>query len=261
MSDAFLEVDGLRVGPAMVRNYLSELSELRAEAAEAMKTCRRIEDALHDENRDLRAECERLKADHAETVDKIHDAYLSGDFDCPGCGCLTNNGICTGCRHGTSKVKVLAATLAEREAQLAAAKAELEEHTPTWSGAAVALDVLQQFDRGPGTGNSLDVLARNAVAALREREAEIERLRANSKLGTDNALREIDLEYSKGFRCALESAAKVADEEGRKFDEAEQRYFQKREPSTAAEAYQRACQSRAIATKLRALAEDTGEAK
>lgn len=26
---------------------------------------------------------------------------FTGDFDCSVCGCLTNNGICTGCRQGT----------------------------------------------------------------------------------------------------------------------------------------------------------------
>ncbi len=44
------------------------------------------------------------------------DEFYNGDagLECLVCGCITGNGICTGCRHGTSPLKK--AVAAEREA-------------------------------------------------------------------------------------------------------------------------------------------------
>jgi hypothetical protein len=48
---------------------------------------------------------------------RLANALMDGEFDCPGCGCVTNNGVCTGCRHGTSPMAVLKsrAEVAEKE--------------------------------------------------------------------------------------------------------------------------------------------------
>jgi hypothetical protein len=48
---------------------------------------------------------------------RLANALMDGEFDCPGCGCVTNNGVCTGCRHGTSPMAVLKrrAEAAEKE--------------------------------------------------------------------------------------------------------------------------------------------------
>ncbi|NBD11820.1 hypothetical protein [Corallococcus silvisoli] len=46
---------------------------------------------------------------------RLADSLMNGDFDCPGCGCLTNNGICTGCRYDTSPMALLKKRVAELE--------------------------------------------------------------------------------------------------------------------------------------------------
>lgn len=46
---------------------------------------------------------------------RLANALMDGEFDCPSCGCVTNNGICTGCRHGTSEVALLRKRVAELE--------------------------------------------------------------------------------------------------------------------------------------------------
>ncbi len=65
---------------------------------------------------------------NAHWAHRLIDAMHAGEFDCPGCGCMTSNGICTGCRHGTSAIKVLtkerdelkkALAMAEKEARVA----------------------------------------------------------------------------------------------------------------------------------------------
>jgi hypothetical protein len=37
---------------------------------------------------------------------RLVDAIWGGEFDCPSCGVVTNNGYCTGCTHGTSGLMV-----------------------------------------------------------------------------------------------------------------------------------------------------------
>ncbi len=43
---------------------------------------------------------------NAHWAHRLIDAYTEGEFDCPVCGCLTSNGICTGCSRGTSEFVV-----------------------------------------------------------------------------------------------------------------------------------------------------------
>ena len=43
---------------------------------------------------------------NAHWAHRLIDAMWDGEFDCPSCGRQTNNGICTGCRRGTSEFVV-----------------------------------------------------------------------------------------------------------------------------------------------------------
>lgn len=57
---------------------------------------------------------------------RLTEALWDGEFDCPSCGVLTNNGYCTGCTHGTSKLALARAETQKLYTELVQRRADVD---------------------------------------------------------------------------------------------------------------------------------------